>query len=197
MARPLGRDHEDVHIGRRDDLFEMDVEAVSTGQAGPRPQPGFDIGLIHFAGHLVRGQNHDDIGLFGRLGDLLDQKTGAFGLGPRAAARLEGDPHVHAAVTQVERVGVALAAVADNGDLLVLEQGQVGVFVVVNIHAAFSLWIFRLLSSSVSPPLAADNTCTPRWMATLPVRTTSRTPSGLSSSRMAVILPSSPVTSMT
>src|SRR5207247_8637616 len=40
---------------------------------------------------------------------------------------------------QIERVGVALAAVADDGDLLALDQVQVGVAVVVNAHVFGSL----------------------------------------------------------
>ncbi len=39
-----------------------------------------------------------------------------------------------AGVAQIERMGVALAAVADDGDLLALDQVQVGVAIVVNTH---------------------------------------------------------------
>ena len=39
-----------------------------------------------------------------------------------------------AAVAQIERVGVALAAIADDGDLLALDQVQVGIAIVINTH---------------------------------------------------------------
>src|SRR4029077_15544873 len=39
-----------------------------------------------------------------------------------------------AGVTQIQRMRVALAAIADDGDLLALDQVQVGVAVVVNAH---------------------------------------------------------------
>ena len=47
-------------------------------------------------------------------------------------ARAEPDAHVHAGVAEVERVGVALRAVADDGDLALLQQVEVRVLVVVD-----------------------------------------------------------------
>ena len=44
-------------------------------------------------------------------------------------------------VAQVQRMGVALAAVADDGDLLALDQVQVGVAVVVNTHGLSPLLV--------------------------------------------------------
>ena len=41
------------------------------------------------------------------------------------------DHDVHAAIAQVERVRVALAAIADDGDRLALEQAQISVFFVI------------------------------------------------------------------
>ena len=41
---------------------------------------------------------------------------------------------LHTAIAQIERVGVALAAVPDNGDLLAFDEVQVGVAIVVNTH---------------------------------------------------------------
>ena len=51
------------------------------------------------------------------------------------------DRHVlDARVTQIQRVGVALAAVADDGDLLALDEVQVGVAIVVNTHGLLTPW---------------------------------------------------------
>ena len=41
---------------------------------------------------------------------------------------------LHAAVAHVEEMGVALAAVADDGDLLALDQIEVGIPVVIDAH---------------------------------------------------------------
>jgi len=49
------------------------------------------------------------------------------------AALGEADAHVDPGVTQVERVGVALAAVADDGHLHPLDDAQVGVVVVDHV----------------------------------------------------------------
>ena len=59
----------------------------------------------------------------------------AFGLldARRALAQRHRDV-LDAAVAQVERMGMALAAVADDGDLLALDQVQVGVAIVINTH---------------------------------------------------------------
>src|SRR6478752_1312524 len=55
------------------------------------------------------------------------------GLGLALAALGEADAHVDAGVAKVEGVGVALAAVADDGDLLALDDRQVGVVVVEHL----------------------------------------------------------------
>ncbi len=55
-------------------------------------------------------------------------EAGAFGLLGRGRAGAQRDRDVlHAAVAQVLRMGVALAAVADDGDLLAGDQVQIGV----------------------------------------------------------------------
>ena len=54
----------------------------------------------------------------------------SLGLGDAARARPQADDHVDAGVLQVQRVGVALGAVADDRDGLAVEQGEVRVVVV-------------------------------------------------------------------
>ncbi len=60
-----------------------------------------------------------------------------------------------AGIAQIERVGVALAAVADNGDLLALDQVQVGVAIVVNTHDCYP-YIGRVSGPLVLPALLLD-----------------------------------------
>jgi hypothetical protein len=55
-------------------------------------------------------------------------------LSHEAAALAQADGHLDAGVVQVEGVGVALRAVADDGDLLALDEGEVGVLVVIDLH---------------------------------------------------------------
>ena len=67
--------------------------------------------------HLVGREDDDEVGLLDRVGHGGDRQALGLGLGLALAALGEADAHVDARVAQVERVGVALAAVADDGDL--------------------------------------------------------------------------------
>src|SRR3546814_15534732 len=77
-----------------------------------------------------------------------DLEARAFGLlcGRRTGTERDRDL-AHAAVAQVLRVGVALAAIADDGDLLALDEILVGVAIVVNLH------VILPYSSFVTPDL--------------------------------------------
>ncbi len=84
---------------------------------------------------LVRREDHDEVGPFRRLGVGHDLEAGVFRLLARGRtfAQRDGDI-VHAAVAQVLRMGMALAAIADNRDFLVPDQVQIGVGVVIDFH---------------------------------------------------------------
>src|SRR5713101_326663 len=195
MPRPFGRDHEDVHVRRWHDFLEVNVKAVRAGEVLARFETHADVGLVHLACHLIGSEDHDDVSLGCGLGHLFHREASVLGLGPGRTALLETDPDIHPAVAQVERMGVALTAIPDDGGLLVLQQREIRIFVIIDIHAAFSLWVFPL-SSTVSPlPEEAARTCVPRCMATLPVRTISLIPSGFSKLSIALIFSSAPVTS--
>ncbi len=62
-----------------------------------------------------------------------DPQALGLGLGAGPAALGQADAHVDARVAQVERVGVALAPVSDDGDLAPLDHGQVGIVVVEHL----------------------------------------------------------------
>ena len=99
-----------------------------------------------------------------------------------------------------QRVGVALAAVADHGHVLALDQGQVGVVVVEHLsHGGLLLLVGSWLASSSARERAAAGTVTgrrvrseierePRPMATRPDCTSSRMPNGSSTRRKSAIL---------
>src|SRR6202000_893633 len=59
--------------------------------------------------------------------------------GRAALARADGD--LHAAVVQVLRMGMALRAVADDRHVLALDEGQIGVLVVVDLHDVLSSFV--------------------------------------------------------
>src|SRR6185437_11390551 len=82
----------------------------------------------------------------------------------RGRALAQRDRHLlDAGVAQIERMGMALAAIADDGDLLALDQVQVGVAVVVNAHgfgpflgAAGALLLLVLAAVGVALPPSRD-----------------------------------------
>ena len=62
-------------------------------------------------------------------------QPGCLGLGLRRRALAQADAHVDAGVLQVQRVGMALRAVADDGDLAAADDRAVGVLLVVHVGA--------------------------------------------------------------
>ncbi len=82
------------------------------------------------------GQHHDHVGPLGGVGQFHDLEASS-----PSAFLAEAEPLRRAmatsltpGVTQIERMGMALAAIADDGDLLALDQVQVGIPVVINTH---------------------------------------------------------------
>ena len=77
-----------------------------------------------------------------RLGRREHAQALGLGLGAALRARLQADADVDARVAQGQRVGVALAAVADDRHVLALDQGQVGVVVVEHLsHGGSPSWL--------------------------------------------------------
>ena len=125
MAGGLGRDQRDVDAGGRRDGAEADVEAVREHQGLAGGEVGLDVGVVDLGGGLVGREVHDDVGPLADLGDGVDDEAGfagALGVGRVGA---EADADIDAGVLEVEGVGVALRAVADDGDFLRLDEGEV------------------------------------------------------------------------
>ncbi len=99
------------------------------------------------------------------LQDFLDLEAGLLGLRPLGTALAQADGDLAAGILQVLGVSMALRAVANDGDLLALDQGEVGVLVVIDFHGSpfsGSNWVQTLRMRS------------PRPMPLTPVRTVSR-----------------------
>ena len=89
-----------------------------------------DVGL-----QLVRRAEHDEVGLGRGIGDRLHLELGVLRLLRRGGAGAERDHHVlHAGIAKVLRMRVALAAEADDRDLLALDEVHVRIAVVINAH---------------------------------------------------------------
>ena len=90
-----------------------------------------DLGLL-----LVGQQDHHDVAAAGGVGDVEHLEPCRLGLGAAGRVGAQPDDDVDARVLQVERVGVALRAVAEDRDGLALELGEVGVLVVEDVVCA-------------------------------------------------------------
>jgi hypothetical protein len=109
-------------IGARLDEAEVDVEAVRQRHRRARLDVRRDLLGIELLLLLVRRQDHDHVRVLHRLGDALDREPGLLRLGRRRRTLAQADGDVHAAVLEVQRVRVALRAVADDRDLLSLDE---------------------------------------------------------------------------
>jgi hypothetical protein len=132
VTRPLRRDHPDVDALGRADLAEVDVEAVRERERVALLEVGLDVLAVHPGLLGVGQQHHDDVGFLHRLGGGEHAQPGLFGLGPRARTLAQPHPHVDTGVGEVAGVRVALGAIAEHRDLAPLEEGEVGVGVVVD-----------------------------------------------------------------
>ena len=116
MARALRSDHEDVDISRRNDLFEVNVEAVCKSEGTAGFQVRSDFRCIYVSLFFVRNQDHRDICVFYSFRNGFNFKAGFFGFSDGFAAFIQADDDVDAAVFEVQRMGMALAAITDDCD---------------------------------------------------------------------------------
>ncbi len=132
MAGALGGGHEYVHPSGGDDLLVADVEAVGESQGLALGHVGGDVLLVDLGLRLVVDEHHHDVCPLRRSGHRADRQPGLFGVGPVLGALAEAHAHVAAGILQVEGVGVALGAVADDGDFLTLQPAQVAVLFIIH-----------------------------------------------------------------
>ena len=133
MARALRGNHEHRVILGGLDVAVVNVEAVSEGDGGTRLDVGLDVVGPDGALVLVGGQDHDHVGLGGSLGHGLDLEALLLGEVDRLGGRTQADDHVDTGIAQVQRVGVALGAVADDCDFLAFEDGKIAVVLIPDL----------------------------------------------------------------
>ena len=112
----LGATMRDIDAGGRGDGAEADVEAVGEHEGEVGLHVGRDLGVVDLGGGLVGGEVHDDVGPLADFGDGADDQAGGARAGGVGRIGAEADADIDARVLEVEGVGVALRAVADDGD---------------------------------------------------------------------------------
>ena len=103
---------------------------MSEGQSSARLQVRLDVLLVHGGLVLVRQQDHHHVGFGNGLGNRLDLKALLLGILHGLGGRTQADDDVDAGIAQVQRMGVALGTVTEDGHLLAIEHGQIGVLFV-------------------------------------------------------------------
>ena len=81
MPGPLGRDHDDVQIGARLNLLEVDVEPVGEGQCRTLLDIGLDCLPVECRLMLVRREHHDHVRSGHRLAQCHGLQAGITRLG--------------------------------------------------------------------------------------------------------------------
>ncbi len=113
----------------------MHVEPVRKGERAAGFQVALDIVFPDPGLMFIGREDHQHIGpLRGRrVGQHLEPGVLRLLGGGRTLAQSDGD-FGHARIAQVLRMGVALRTIADNRDLLGLDQIEIGVGVVIGFH---------------------------------------------------------------
>ncbi len=82
VAGPFGGDHKDIDIRTGNNLAEVDIKPVGEGQIASLPKVRHDLVAIQVRLEFVGGEDHDDLGQFGRLPRRNDLKARPLGLLP-------------------------------------------------------------------------------------------------------------------
>lgn len=108
----------------------MHVEAVGESQGAAVLQVRADFRLIYVSLFFIGDEDHGHIGFLDGLGDGLDRQARLARRFDGFAALVQADHHVDAAFLQVQRMGVALAAVTDDSDFFALHDIPVDILIV-------------------------------------------------------------------
>ena len=140
VAGTLGGNHDDVHVLGADDLLEVDVEAVGKHQRVAGFQVGGNVRLVDVSLHFIGQKHHDHICLgtgFGSAHGLKAVLLGQIVVGSSGTLAYD---HIDAGITKIEGMGMALAAVTQDSNCLVLEEGKIGIVVIIRFHGKNSCY---------------------------------------------------------
>ena len=113
----------------------MHVEAVGEEQRRALLHVGGKIVLVDIGLKFVGRHHHHGVGPFCRFGSRHHLEARGLRLLCAGAGTGRDDDLLHAAIAHIERVGVALRAEADDGDLLVGDEFQIGIPIIIDAHS--------------------------------------------------------------
>jgi hypothetical protein len=118
----------------------VQAEAVRSHEHFAGSHSRADIALEDFTVMLVGNQDHNEIGLFRRIGWRHDTQTFGLGLLAALAAFRQTDYYITTIVAHVERMSMALASVTNDRYMFALDKFQIRIGIVINIcHSVSSL----------------------------------------------------------
>ena len=133
----------------------MDVEAVGEREGVASLQMIFDVLLVDLRLRLVRREDHNEIGFLGSGVHVDNLKASLASLLSGLGTLAQADAHVAAGIHEVERMGMPLRAIADDGDLLALDDLRIDVLFVIDCHSHGSLsFLFGWLYLAIWQPLS-------------------------------------------
>jgi FKBP-type peptidyl-prolyl cis-trans isomerase len=135
--------HDHVHVLRRDDGLVENGEAVGEEERFALGEVGGDVLLVHATDLGVRHGDEDDVGGLHGFSGVHDLEALFFGHGAALGACVEADDDFDAALLEVQGVGVALGAEADDGAGLAFERCEAGVFFSVDFRGHIVFWFRR------------------------------------------------------
>ena len=139
VAGALRRDHDHVDGLLRLDQVEVHVEAVGEGDGRTVTDVRRDLVAVDVGLEFVGRRHHQQVGPLGGLGHGHDLQAVGLHLLGGGRTCLERNHEVGSAgILEVQRVGAALAAIADHGDRGALEGFAVDIFLRVNTHGCSS-----------------------------------------------------------
>ena len=141
VAGALGRHHDHVNAGLRLDQAEMHVQAMGKCNGRTFAQVVMHVFFVGLGLQFIGHGEHDQVAPGGGLGNAHHLQAFAFGFFGRGRALAQGNNHILGArIAQVQRMGVALAAIAQNGHFFVFDQVNVAIAVIIYAHGGPRYW---------------------------------------------------------
>ena len=139
MARCLRSDHHNINIVTRHNLAVVHIKTVCKRQCSAR----LDVGMHAFAidlGDIFVGQkHHDEICCFDCISDFSDLQARIGRFFPRRAVFTQTNDNFNARLMQVQCMCVTLRTVTNNCNGLTFDQGQITIFIVINLHSGLQI----------------------------------------------------------
>lgn len=130
------RDHDHIKVGARLYLTVVNVETVGEGQGGVAAQMRLDVAAVDIRDQLIRNQHHDQVCLGNGLSNSAHRETGIQRLLRRRRTLTQTDDDINATVTEVLGVSMPLSAIADDRHAEPLQQAQISIFIVEQLHVS-------------------------------------------------------------